>query len=335
MQDSLQVQVIDTRFFQALAADTLCLGDSVQLQVQGVNAPIIWSPAASLSSATSTAPWAFPTTNTWYQVQLLQGDCAAVDSVWVALRPATLIQSSDVTYCIGDSAQLLATGNATAYTWSPSFGLSNDSIPNPWTSIGSSQQYQVIGYGFCNSDTAYANISLQALPTLQVDTVVTVALGQTITLQANSNASAIFWSPATDLSCSNCWQTDWKADSAQVFYITAIDGLGCLVVDSIRVLIQSNCVADLVYVPNAFSPDGDGQNDVLFAQTGSVQTLLGFQIYNRWGELVFETRDFTQGWDGRYKGQALPPDVFGYVLQFECPQSGEVLLKKGNITILR
>jgi gliding motility-associated-like protein len=236
---------------------------------------------------------------------------------------------------MGDSAQLLATGNALGYVWSPNTNLSNDSIASPWVSGSTNQSYQVIGAGWCNSDTAFANVQVQALPGLQIDSVLTVSLGQVITLTANSNAQDIWWSPSDGLSCDNCWQTEWTVDSAQTFYITAIDDQGCLVLDSIVLRLQNDCVPDLVFVPNAFSPDGDGYNDVLFAQTGSVQTLVNFQIYNRWGNLVFETRDFNQGWDGRYRGETLPPDVFGYVLQFECPQSGQIILKKGNITILR
>ena len=333
--DSLAVHVIDTRFFQTLPVDSICLGDSVQLQVQGVTTPISWTPSTNLSNPTAAQTWAFPTTNTWYVVNLTAGNCAVSDSVWVGLHPPTTIQTSDLSYCIGDSARLLANGNATTYTWSPLSNLSDASSASPWVNGISTQQYQVVGVGFCNQDTAFANVQVQALPILEVDSVQTVTMGQTITLEANSNAADIWWSPSDELSCDNCWQTDWTVNGAQTFYITAIDAQGCLVVDSILLRLQNNCIPDLVYVPNAFSPDGDGQNDVLYAQTGSIQTLLGFQIYNRWGELVFETRDFNQGWDGRHKGQVVAPDVFGYVLQFECPQSGQVILKKGNITILR
>ncbi|MGH1335669.1 MAG: PKD domain-containing protein [Aureispira sp.] len=333
--DSLQIQVIDVRFFQTLPVDSICIGDSVQLQIQGVNAPILWSPSTTLSDPTATQTWAFPTVNTWYTVNLTAGSCALTDSVWVALRTPTTIQTSDVSYCIGDSMQLLAHGNATTYTWSPASNLSNPLTANPWVNILNNQQYQVVGTGFCNTDTAFANVQVQALPNLEVDSIQMVTIGQTVTLTANSNAADIWWSPSEELSCDNCWQTDWIVNDTKTFYVTALDDQGCLVIDSILLRLQRDCVPDLVYVPNAFSPDGDGQNDVLYAQTGSVQTLLGFQIYNRWGELVFESRDFNRGWDGRYKGQALAPDVFGYVLQFECPQSGQPILKKGNITILR
>jgi gliding motility-associated-like protein len=333
--DSVSIAVLDTRFFQASAVDSICMGDSVQLLVQGAPASVRWSPSTGLSAPNSDAPWATPTTNRWYQVRLQQGNCSVSDSVKINFLPTTNISALDVTYCIGDSAQLLATGNANRYQWQPRNNLSSPDSFATMVYALSTQQYQVIGRGRCNTDTAFATVSVQALPSLQVDSLLTAALGQTITLEANSNALDLLWSPSADLSCSNCWQTEWTVDSGRTFYITAVDDLGCLVVDSIRIIVQSACVADLVYVPNAFTPDGDGQNDVLYAQTGSVQTLLGFQIYNRWGELVFETRDFAQGWDGRYKGQALTPDFYGYVLQFECPQSGEILLKKGNITILR
>lgn len=335
VKDSLQVQVIDTRFFQALPADSVCLGDSIQLDVQGVYAPISWSPATSVANPTAPKTWAFPNRNTWYHVHLVAGDCVVKDSVWVALRTITTIQATNATYCLGDSAQLLASGNASTYTWSPPTNLSNATIPNPWVKGNHAQQYQVIGVGYCNTDTAFANVSVQPLPSLNLDSVLRASVGQRLTLEANSNASSLWWSPAEELSCDNCWQTEWTVNSSKTFYVTATDDQGCSVMDSILVLLQNNCTSNSVYVPSAFSPNGDGHNDVLYAQTGSAQILLNFQIYNRWGEVVFETRDFAQGWDGRHQGKELTADVFGYVLQFKCSTSGQIILKKGNITILR
>ena len=88
-------------------------------------------------------------------------------------------------------------------------------------------------------------------------------------------------------------------------------------------------------LPNVFTPGSDGHNDVLYPQSGIVQEIDQFQIYDRWGTLIFETQDMSIGWDGTYKNMPLPPDVYGYFLTFRCPNTGTLMLKKGNITLLR
>lgn len=337
VRDSLEVQVLDLRQLQALGSDTICLGDTLQLTVLGNNnAPIEWLPNYALSNNNSLNPLAYPSIDTQYIVQISQGLCFASDTVRIHLRPQTTINTTDIAYCIGDSAQLLATGNSNNYSWSPSLSLSNSSISNPTVTASNNQQYQVVGTGICNADTAYANVQVYAHPSIQLDSSVTAILGSTITLNVSSNSNTIFdWSPSADLSCNNCPNPSWLVSQNQTFHVTATNSFGCPVSDSIVVRFISDCSPDLVFVPNAFTPDADGHNDILYAQSGLVQEIENFQIYSRWGELLFETNDMTQGWDGTFKGQAVTADVFGYFLLFKCPNTGAEMLKKGNITILR
>lgn len=337
IRDSLQIHVLDLSQLRALGVDSICLGDTIPLMVLGNNnAPVEWTPNYALSNNNSINPLAYPAVDTQYIVQIQQGSCSANDTLNIKLRPLTTINTTDITYCIGDSAQLIATGNSPDYFWSPSLNLSCNNCPNPTVTTTIDQQYQVIGTGFCNTDTAYADVQVYAYPSIQIDSSISAVLGSTITLNVISNISANFdWSPALYLSCNNCPNPSWVVTQKQTFYVTATNNFGCPVTDSIIVNFISDCTPDLVFVPNAFTPDGDGYNDILYAQSGSVQEIENFQIYSRWGELLFETNDLTKGWDGSFKGQALPPDVFGYFLFFRCPNTGEKMLKKGNITILR
>ena len=93
------------------------------------------------------------------------------------------------------------------------------------------------------------------------------------------------------------------------------------------------CDEPNVFVPNAFTPDGDGHNDIIYVE-GNAITDVNFIIYNRWGEQVFNSNVKTNGWDGTYKGKACPPDVYGYYMTCRCADGNE-LKKKGNITLLR
>ena len=88
-----------------------------------------------------------------------------------------------------------------------------------------------------------------------------------------------------------------------------------------------------IFVPNAFSPDGDGQNDILYVRGNCIKNLL-FAIYDRWGEKVFDTNDITKGWDGKYNGKQMNAAVFVYYLSATLTNDKQVI-QKGNVTLVR
>ena len=94
-----------------------------------------------------------------------------------------------------------------------------------------------------------------------------------------------------------------------------------------------NCAEPDIYIPDAFTPNGDGNNDVLLVR-GRFITTMQLKVFDRWGELVFETTDQDVGWDGTYKGKPVDPAVFVYWLKAVCAD-GQSFLKKGNITVIR
>ena len=106
---------------------------------------------------------------------------------------------------------------------------------------------------------------------------------------------------------------------------------GCsdTIVKMITVVEEQN-----LYVPNSFTPNGDGHNDV-FRVRGPNFAIYYFAVYNRWGELMYETTDPSQGWDGYYKGNPSDPGVFGYYVKAKCGEGSEEIFKKGNVTLIR
>ncbi|HEY1032850.1 MAG TPA: gliding motility-associated C-terminal domain-containing protein [Flavipsychrobacter sp.] len=113
------------------------------------------------------------------------------------------------------------------------------------------------------------------------------------------------------------------------YTMQATNEIGCY--SDVDVKIPSTCyVAD---IPNAFSPNGDGRNDVLYVRGENIDDMV-LRIYNRWGQVVFETRDATKGWDGTYNGDAAPMETYAYTLSVMFP-NGQVFQKQGNITLLR
>ena len=98
-------------------------------------------------------------------------------------------------------------------------------------------------------------------------------------------------------------------------------------------VLLPECEEPYIFIPNAFTPNGDGSNDVLAVRGLGIQDLY-LTIFDRWGERVFETRSQDDTWDGTFKGEKLPPDVYGFYLELTC-WNGETFRKKGNITLLR
>jgi gliding motility-associated-like protein len=94
-----------------------------------------------------------------------------------------------------------------------------------------------------------------------------------------------------------------------------------------------------VFIPNAFTPDGDGVNDMLFVQGKGIKIVKTFRIFNRWGELIFEKNNFSpgderSGWDGKIRGIPAPPDVFVYMCEVVC-EKGIPFMFKGNVAIIK
>lgn len=118
------------------------------------------------------------------------------------------------------------------------------------------------------------------------------------------------------------------------YYITVIDSNGCTVYDTVSVrVINVTCKEPEVFVPNAFTPNDDHENDVLFVRGNTVETMY-FAVYDRWGEKIFETEDKSTGWDGFYNGEKVSPGVFVYYLKAVCYDKSE-LISKGNVTVIR
>ncbi|MBN2681446.1 MAG: gliding motility-associated C-terminal domain-containing protein [Bacteroidales bacterium] len=116
--------------------------------------------------------------------------------------------------------------------------------------------------------------------------------------------------------------------------VIIFDENGCSNRDSITIYVTDLvCDEPFIYVPNAFSPNGDGINDMLYVY-GDMLEEIHFMVFNRWGQIVFETKDASKGWDGNYNGRPADPAVFDYYLKATC--LGKLKFeKKGNITLIR
>lgn len=144
------------------------------------------------------------------------------------------------------------------------------------------------------------------------------------------------WSPADDLSCTDCPNPVANPFSTTTYYLTVQDSNGCTASDSIHVLINFEGKA---YIPNAFSPNNDGLNDVFYVLSRCVTEVRMFRVFDRWGELVFEKsntppNDPLYGWNGKFRGKDMNADVFVYHIVVVLAD-GRTQEYKGDVTLLR
>jgi gliding motility-associated-like protein len=172
-----------------------------------------------------------------------------------------------------------------------------------------------------------------------------IFIGDSISLTATSNSTnAVYtWSPPQGLSCTQCSTTFASPTLTTNYTVTASEN-GCIDTAVATIIVLSTDTVDplecptSLYVPNAFTPNGDGVND-LFHIYGTGIEEMTLRVFNRWGTLLFETTNPSVGWDGTYQGEPLNPDVYVYHLNITfCRNqklSGLSPYKKGSVTLIR
>ena len=320
---------------------SICRGDSIQLSTLGAQT-YQWYPTQGLSCSTCPNPMATPIANTSYTLTALSNlGCITNGVININVRqPIQINLSPNRATCGRSSTNLLAVG-ASSYTWSPAAGLSSTVIPNPIATPDTTTTYMVIGKDAhnCFKDTDYVKITVYPLPKIELGPDVTLTTGTVYPIPSQIISGPIVswqWTPAINLSCTNC-PSPLATVKFDITYRALVKNIyGCTAVDSLR--IHTLCKGSQVFVPNAFTPDGDGRNDKLVVRSSGVDAIRSFKIYSRWGELLFEKYNFppnnpVYGWDGKIKGKSGSAEVYVYILEVTC-DNNEHLAFKGNISIL-
>jgi gliding motility-associated-like protein len=162
----------------------------------------------------------------------------------------------------------------------------------------------------------------------------TIQAGTSVSLQASGGVTYT-WTPDSNLTCTNCSSPVASPSITTTYYVTATDADGCTATDSVTISIKVEADCGEIYVPNAFSPGGDAnaENEKQCVYGDCIRSMT-FRIYTRWGELVFETTDRKNCWDGTHKGKALNSDVYVWTLQATLID-GRTVNKKGDLTLFR
>jgi gliding motility-associated-like protein len=162
---------------------------------------------------------------------------------------------------------------------------------------------------------------------------VSIYPGESYVISPQTNCVNFLWFPTSQINDTTASSPIVNPINNTTYIVTASTEAGCITTDSIKVLIAQK---DSITVPNAFTP-GSGTNSLFsilsIGAIGNV-SLLYFRIYNRWGNMVFETKNIEDGWDGAYNGKPQPQGVYVYEIEAESIE-GEVFQRQGNVTLLR
>ncbi|MBW8685401.1 PKD domain-containing protein [Chitinophaga rhizophila] len=323
------------------AAASICRGESVNLQASTeAGVTINWTDY-NISDPTSPSPVVTPDRDFTYHVTAVNATgCAAEGDVRITVSQPFSLQANNADVCTGGAVQLNATG-AVTYKWSPATGLNNTDISNPMATPETNMTYQVVGYGNdnCFTDTAIVTVTIHDAPTVNAGDDMTIPTGTTIQLPVtgSTDISAIEWTPAYSLNCADCLSPLATPRENTTYHVTVRNAYGCTAMDDVTINLV--CSSGTVFLPNTFSPNNDGQNDLFYIRGKGIKQAKSFKIYNRWGQLIFERTNFniedpSFGWDGRVNGLAANPDVFVYVAELLC-DSNEDFTIKGNVMLIR
>ena len=323
---------------------TVCASTPVTLRATGA-ANYRWLPPTSsqLSCTNCASPVAtLASPSEWYYVQgtTLAG-CQATDSVHVKYLPSYTVTAEPASdsICIGESVQLSASG-AQLYLWTPAAGLSAVNIANPIATPTITTSYRLVATDTLGCQTFIRNIPVTVFPypTINAGPDITIAGGASVVLNAIASADAILykWTPSSQLSCTDCLTPTAKPRATTTYRILVSNSGTCSASDTITVTVLCNNTN--VFIPNTFSPNGDGSNDVFYPRGTGLYSIKSFRIFSRWGDMVFgksnmAPNDPSQGWDGNYKGNRAVTDVYTFIAEVYC-ENNTLITLTGTVNLI-
>jgi gliding motility-associated-like protein len=332
------VRIYDVKAAFSVSDDSICAPGDVQIDNQSIGFnSFTWQFGQGNANPSELNPLVSYTSPGISQISLaISSSIGCLDTAYqnISVFPKPIPGIiRDTGICIGDTIQLRASGGV-LYRWKPDTFLSDPLIPNPLAYPDTSINYTMITTsteGCIDSLSTLIYVQQEPLQIALQDT--NLIVGESLGLDLNAGQGFIYqWSPPEFLSCSDCPNPTIKPLESRTYWISITDAYGCFsLLDSIKIDVENLYSLD---VPKAFSPNGDGVNDIIYVKGWGLKELLSFKIYNRFGELVFESTDFNKGWDGSYRGKI--QDIETYVYTVEALTYGDkVLSKKGNISLLR
>lgn len=324
--------------------DTLCLGrDTATLTVYSIYQHN-WTSIPGLSCYTCDTIRAYPNVTTAYVATATNlAGCSNTDTsllkVYAPFHIAVTPANAGV--CPGIPIQLRVDKRGIT-TWTPSVYLNDTTITNPVVIPNASTMYTVMvsdSVG-CYADTSTANVHVYPLPTVDAgpDRMMPYGTAFTFSPLYSAGAASYSWIPQGDLVCTNCPRPDGTATQTLRYTLEVTDDKGCKAKDSAKIILL--CDKSQLYLPSAFTPFNGGPNHYFYPLARGYKSIKTFIIYNRYGNKIFERKDFAPniasfGWDGTIKGDNRgSTEAFVWYTEAVCEQ-GEVVASKGTVVLIR
>lgn len=314
----------------------------------------IWFPPTNLDNALSLTPTIIPTeTGVFtYVLSIATNTCQVVDTVVVTVTEEPISIAYD-TLCVAvnESITLLA-DTLENVSWAladnSTVVVSTDNILSI-TVQNTSVTYHLTGTNPATGHTTKKEITIHPIPLLDAGENQTIQEGQSITLNAtNGGSGGYIWSPTAGLDNPLIANPIASPASTTTYYVTSYFDNNCLTVDSVTIIVEEeiepidttivtppiNNESGHIVLPTAFSPNEDGVNDKLQLQQKDMEDLLSFRIFNRWGQVVFETTDWQAYWDGFYRSRPQETGVYIYHI-IAINKNKATVEQKGSVLLLR
>jgi gliding motility-associated-like protein len=328
ISDSITVNVVFSLPEPSLSDTTICLGGSAHL-VGPLAETHAWQAAPGISTLDVRDPVVSPSTSTWYVV-LASNTCGGIlDSALVIVHVVNPQAWPDTLICPGSPVSLNASGG-TNYAWDPAAPLSDPQAPDPVAIVFDPTTFSVLVTDDLGcSGTASVTIGLLPPPTVTTGPGQTIDPGDVVLITGTgSGAGDYLWTPPLGLSCDTCAITWARPEQSTRYTVTFTAGNGCSATADVYIILNGS-----LFVPNTFTPNGDGVNDI-FGAWGTELAEFRILVFDRWGLLIFESNDIERRWDGMYKGSPSPIDT--YVWKVEALElSGTERKAIGHVNLVR
>jgi gliding motility-associated-like protein len=348
VQDTAVVTVVDSSAVEIVGGSmTFCTVDTAVLTANWTFPEcVVWTDIEGTPLDTGAQIVILPTVGTDTIIAQLPGlDCVVPDTVTISFLPppSVDITLTDDVICEGDTAvltaEVLPPSSTNFVSWyDADFNFLTDGTTLEVSPEAGEYTYIAVAENACGMDTAFADLQVERLDLELIVTNDTICPDESATLEvAGCEDCTYVWTPEDGLSAPDSAITVAEPTGTTT-YTVEVSGQACVeeLAATITVIDCPECM-EMVFVADAFTPNGDGNNDSVCLRSNFLEDFeeVEFMIYNRWGEELFRSTDIkNMCWDGKHRNKQLPPDVYGYFLRVKCPGRDAVELK-GNITLLR
>lgn len=349
--DTAQITIIVTDSIQISLPATLELCSPTEITIAGNSFGtadyFIWSTNAQFTDTLNTnisdsILTIIPNGSTTYYFQAGNLGCSSTDSISVTFISSALELTANDSICLGDQTLITATNLnpsiSFTYVWSPTNLLVTPSSSNQVLVAPLETSYIFVTASASNGCVVEDSIliSVSAIGEGLVNasaSEILIPAGASTNLIGQPSGFSYQWSPTVGVTNPSMQSTSATVENTTIYTLSVSDGI-CTKTDTVLVKVFTFvCGEPFIYIPNAFSPNGDKENDVLFVRGQLIEGMI-FRVFDRWGEMVFESTDRNFGWDGTFRGKAMDPDVYDYYLKVTCIDGIESIIK-GNVTLLK